>query len=252
MQDFPATDLLTAIAVGIASGLAATGVTQTYQKDKTTEIIKTTKGSREIVDTGLKWAWQPTKRSTTTYLILHHAAGNGSVEAIHNYHLSLGWAGIAYHFYVRKDGTIYKGRPIDTQGGHTTGYNWNSVGICAEGNFEVEQMSTAQREAMAWIVDYVRKYYPNIQVGPHRSFQQTACPGRYYPYDEIVSGPSDEPTDTDAEETGEPPSWAKEATDWAIAQGIFLGDGDGNYRWNDMPTRAELAMTLYRLAGSSR
>jgi 4-amino-4-deoxy-L-arabinose transferase-like glycosyltransferase len=32
MPDYPATDLLTAIAVGIASGLAATGINQVYKQ----------------------------------------------------------------------------------------------------------------------------------------------------------------------------------------------------------------------------
>ena len=42
MEDFPATDLLSAIAVGIVSGLAATGVNQTVKqlKENKTEVTQ--------------------------------------------------------------------------------------------------------------------------------------------------------------------------------------------------------------------
>lgn len=37
------------------------------------------------------------------------------------------------------------------------------------------------------------------------------------------------------------------AIDWAIAKEIFLGDGNGNYRWKDSITREEVAIVLKRL-----
>ena len=83
-----------------------------------------------------------TKRAQTTLIVLHHAAGNGSVKQIHDYHKNTkGWSGIGYHFYVRKDGTVWRGRPENTVGAHTVNYNAVSIGICFEGNFENEQMS---------------------------------------------------------------------------------------------------------------
>lgn len=38
MPDFPATDVLTAFAVGVVSGLAATGINQVYKQLKTTTV----------------------------------------------------------------------------------------------------------------------------------------------------------------------------------------------------------------------
>lgn len=46
--------------------------------------------------------------------------------------------------------------------------------------------------------------------------------------------------------TGNNPSaWAKTACEWAIAQGIFAGDGKGNYDWGGNVTREMLAQVLY-------
>jgi hypothetical protein len=48
------------------------------------------------------------------------------------------------------------------------------------------------------------------------------------------------------EGTGDVPSpWAKEATEWAKKQGIFRGDGKGNYGWQQPITREAVAQALY-------
>ena len=38
-----------------------------------------------------------------------------------------------YHFYVKRDGTLYYCRPLEIKGCHVAGHNANSIGICTEG-----------------------------------------------------------------------------------------------------------------------
>ncbi len=130
------------------------------------------------------------KRNETTLIVLHHAAGNGDVEQIHDYHRNVrGWSGIGYHFYVRKDGSVWEGRPIDTVGAHTLNYNSFSIAVCFEGNFENEYMSDAQKSAGAELVSYIREQYPTVtQIKGHGELKNTACPGVNFPFDEIVNG----------------------------------------------------------------
>ncbi len=129
------------------------------------------------------------KRSKTGMVILHHVAGNGSVEQIHDYHKRVrGWSGIGYHFYVRKDGSVWQGRPIDAVGAHTLGYNSDSVAVCFEGNFETEQMNGNQASAGAELVAYIRDKYPSVtKVKGHGELKNTACPGKNFPYDKILA-----------------------------------------------------------------
>ena len=48
-------------------------------------------------------------------------------------------------------------------------------------------------------------------------------------------------------ETGDECSeWARDYTDWAKAVGLFVSDGNGNYRWGAPITREELCAVLYR------
>lgn len=49
--------------------------------------------------------------------------------------------------------------------------------------------------------------------------------------------------------TGDNPSeWAREAAEWAKEQGIFGGDGQGNYGWQQPITREAVAAVLMRLS----
>lgn len=57
--------------------------------------------------------------TATRRIILHHAAAvTCTPQQVHQWHLANGWTGIGYHFFVRKDGTVYRGRPEDTVGAH--------------------------------------------------------------------------------------------------------------------------------------
>lgn len=139
-----------------------------------------------IIDSNFKFANALTKRIATKYIILHHRAGNGDVMSIHNQHLGQGWSGIGYNFYVRKDGRVYSGRPIDTVGAHTPDYNYVSVGVCFEGNYETEKMNVVQIKAGQELISYIKGKYPNAQIKKHRDFNATACPGKNFPFDEIT------------------------------------------------------------------
>ncbi|MBO5432448.1 MAG: N-acetylmuramoyl-L-alanine amidase [Clostridia bacterium] len=142
-----------------------------------------------IQTTGLIFG-EMTKRKETDLLVLHHQGTTvrQTVEQIHNYHKNTnGWAGIGYHFYVRTNGEIIEGRPIEYVGAHAYGFNNNSIGICFEGNFEVEEMSNAQKEAGKWLVAYIKGIYPIEKVVGHRDLMATACPGKNFPFDEIAN-----------------------------------------------------------------
>lgn len=204
-----------------------------------------------ISEKSYNWAYALTPRAVTTHLILHHAgAAKASADSIHAYHLSLGWAGIAYHYFVTKEGQILRGRPENMRGGHTTNWNYCSIGVCFEGNFEQEQMSEKQLFAGRELVRDITSRYPSIVVGRHSSYGATACPGSAFPFEKIVSAGTHEPYDNCAEDKAQPDNWASAACEKAVENGIFVGDGSGAFRWHDKVTRQELALILERFRES--
>ena len=143
-----------------------------------------------IIENEYKWSMALVKRDVTNGIVLHHAAAEKcTADDIHAWHLNNGWAGIGYHFFVRKDGSIYRGRPIDTVGAHTYGENSETIGICFEGNFENEEMPQKQIDAGVELVSWLLEIYPEItKITKHMDHNATACPGKNFPFDEIKSG----------------------------------------------------------------
>jgi len=143
--------------------------------------------SMKIIKKNLRWTGRLTPRSKTKYIILHHAKSKKcTIKDIENWHIDEnGWSGIGYSYFVRKDGTVYEGRPINMIGAHTKGFNDVSIGICFEGDFEIEHMNDTQMNTAIKLINFVQETYPDTVVKCHDDFMRTACPGRYFPIDKI-------------------------------------------------------------------
>lgn len=153
-----------------------------------------------IVETNLKFG-SLSKRSKTTRIILHNAdASKCSAQDIHRWHKERGWAGMGYHFLVRKDGTIERGRPENTVGAHATGCNSDSIGICFEGAFMTERMGQVQISAGKELIAYLKSKYGISKVQKHKDVNPTNCPGVNFPFEAIVNGETDR--------------WVQDSTGW--------------------------------------
>jgi N-acetylmuramoyl-L-alanine amidase len=144
-------------------------------------------GTLNVIEEQYAWNGNLARREHTNFIILHHVAGSGlTAQDIHRIHVGNGWVGIGYHFYVRKDGFVFRGRPVNAVGAQCQGYNSQSIGICAEGNYQKETMPEAQKSALVDLLWHVMQLYPGARVARHRDLNATACPGANYPYEEIV------------------------------------------------------------------
>lgn len=207
----------------------------------------------------LKWSGNKREdNGVIREIILHHRAGNGDVESIDAYHKSLGWEGIGYHYYIRKNGDIFSGRPELMAGAHTQKHNVGTLGICFEGNFENESMNQVQEDAGIDLICYLVDKYPMIEkISKHNDYSVTACPGRYFPYQDIIDyvnyaldmkGKEDENMNDRVSYVPNAPSpWAKTATEWVAEQKYIIGDDKGDIYWQKPVTKEELAIILQRV-----
>ena len=83
------------------------------------------------------------------------------------------WPG--YHFYVRKDGTLYYCRPIGVKGCHVKGHNEGTVGVCYEGGLDEwgKPMDTRTAEQMItlhWLLLTLHEIWPRAKICGHRDF----------------------------------------------------------------------------------
>lgn len=163
------------------------------------------------------------------YIILHHAeAVQATPNQIHAWHLQNGWAGAGYNYYVRKDGTVYEMRGNNV-GAHTQSYNSVSIGICCEGNYDTEStMPDKQYSALVELIKMVKMKYPNTEkIGGHRDFNATACPGKYFPLNDIINSVSDDFLEAIKKLSSEgfigtPDYWLKNCTDGKLVKSEYL------------------------------
>ncbi len=140
-----------------------------------------------VIETDWDWKSVLSERRGTSVIVLHHAAAKTcTAEQIDMWHKNNGWSGIGYHFFIRKNGEIYRGRPIWAVGAHAQGTNLNSVGVCVEGDYSTETtMPSPQKTALKSVLKFLKEMYPEADIKAHKDVGATGCPGAYYPFEEM-------------------------------------------------------------------
>lgn len=108
---------------------------------------------------------------------------NIGVDQIDQWHRSNGWNGCGYHFVIKRDGTIEKGRDVRDIGAHARGFNTSSIGICYAGGIDErgkpeDNRTDEQKRSMRSLIDTLRMIFPDTEVVGHRDLPSVAkaCP----------------------------------------------------------------------------
>lgn len=121
------------------------------------------------------------KRKSTVKLVIHHVGHltrDVSAKEIHKWHTDNGFGGIGYHFVIRKNGVIERGRGEDLIGAHCLNQNHDSIGICVVGDFNKQsEVPQAQLFSLKELVAMLCKKYPIKNIYGHRDLRATTCPG---------------------------------------------------------------------------
>ena len=127
-------------------------------------------------------------------IIIHCSAvgpqQTSSAAQIDAWHRAKGLQMIGYHYVIRRDGTVERGRPEGMVGAHTQGQNKYSIGICYEGGLkEVKPLKSekvqlkpadtrtpAQKAALLKLLRELKVRYPRATIHGHNEFAAKACP----------------------------------------------------------------------------
>tara|TARA_R110002020_G_scaffold93467_2_gene225498 strand:+ start:4267 stop:4668 length:402 start_codon:yes stop_codon:yes gene_type:complete len=105
-----------------------------------------------------------------------------SIKDIRKWHVEeRGWSDVGYHYYIRLNGNIERGRPVEKSGAHAKGHNSNSIGVCFEGG----KLSNGDK----WVTpllpqmigykklkDYLFAVYGELKVSAHYEYSSKSCP----------------------------------------------------------------------------
>lgn len=110
-----------------------------------------------------------TPRTETSLVVIHCSATRPSadigVKEIRRWHVvDNKWADIGYHFVIRRNGTIERGRDVTLRGAHCPAFNANSIAICMVGgisddgrpqnNFTADQFASLKTLVLGLWTEY--------------------------------------------------------------------------------------------------
>lgn len=180
------------------------------------------------------------------YIILHHLAWHeASIVDVHKDHrFNRGWAGVGYHYLVRKNGTIEVGRPENATGAHCKEdhMNFQSIGVAFEGNytdFDKQPidytMPKDQYEAGITLIKYLMEKYDIVyqRVRPHKYYSNKDCPGKYFPLSDMMKNIMPKKTKD---------HWAEKDYDFLVNMGLKISEK----RFDDAMSRGEVFSMLRR------
>jgi N-acetylmuramoyl-L-alanine amidase len=154
----------------------------------------------KIIEEQYKWARTNFTIQEPDAIVIHHALSpNCAAQDIHKWHLANDWKGIAYHYFIRKDGTIYRGRQERQVGGGLYGSENNGkIQICLEGcytdykNLTEKTVPEAQLTALIWLCNDIKTRWDIKVIKKHADYPSAKsegkdCPGKYFPWERFMN-----------------------------------------------------------------
>jgi hypothetical protein len=150
-----------------------------------------------LLDVPLQFKEGFTGLQAVRYYVVHHAADVNpylDITDVDRWHKNKGWIGVGYHAFIKKDGTIQRGRPTWAMGAQAYGLNAVSLGMCLAGNYSQEpEVPQAQLHALVELLRYWGKSIKQVPILGHREVIQltrdpesaSACPGDMFPLEKV-------------------------------------------------------------------
>ena len=103
------------------------------------------------------------------------------VNVIYDWHVNgNGWSDVGYHFYIKKDGTIQNGRPIDKTPAAQAPYNKATFAICLGGLNDFTDAQFASLRELCYAIDATYK----VTFHGHCEVSTKSCP--VFDYKEVL------------------------------------------------------------------
>lgn len=99
------------------------------------------------------------------------------IKLIDEWHRKRGWRKVGYHYVIKLDGTIQKGRAESEIGAHVKGHNSDTIGICYIGGLDKglkpkDTRTEAQKQSLLSLIKGLKLRYPDAIILGHRDYSE--------------------------------------------------------------------------------
>lgn len=206
-----------------------------------------TNGSSKIPNQIIKEPLQELTLNKVDSIALHHMAHpTADVKTIEAWHISQGWRAIGYNYWVAFDGTVYEGRGLHLGAG-VANQNGHIISIGFQGDYHSSpvDMPDTQFNAGIDIIHYVMEKVPTIKnIGGHGDFMATACPGQYFPLQEMKTLKKREVQKMKMFQDVPTDDYGYKHIQKLLDYGVINGDENGNFNPDAPATRRDTAIMI--------
>lgn len=111
-------------------------------------------------------------------------ADHDDIKIIDEWHKKRGWSEVGYHFFIKKNGELQKGRDLEKTPAAQQGHNSGSIAICLAGlnieKFTDDQFNTLR--GLCYLINVA--YKKNVTFHGHCEVSSKSCP--VFDYREVL------------------------------------------------------------------
>lgn len=116
-------------------------------------------------------------REATDLLVVYCSASGPALDIgvaeIDRWHRQRGFETVGYHYVIRRDGTLQRGRRESEIGAHVKGHNSRSIGICLVGGVNADKrpennFTALQFDTLRRLLAVLKKRYSQARILGHR------------------------------------------------------------------------------------
>jgi len=107
-----------------------------------------------------------------------------TVEDIDSWHKQRGFSEVGYHYFIRTNGTLERGRSLEKTPAAQRGHNSNTIAICLNG-LHYHDFTDEQFDTLIDLCQEINAAIPGVTFHGHREVSSKACP--VFNYREVLN-----------------------------------------------------------------
>jgi hypothetical protein len=112
---------------------------------------------------------QDLRQNSPKSIVLHSTYSYPRFDELQRFHLSRGFSGVGYHFFIASNNDVFQARPTEIEGAHCIGSNTSSIGLGLYS--DNGRLSRRNLRLATGLIEDIRNSYGNLPLVSHTQAQ---------------------------------------------------------------------------------